>query len=73
MPLNLGVVNAKVKLVPDEQYLTVVHSLIVNAERVCLCNEFIIDVSPVRDPDLMVYSVLLDLCAQHGEELMPEL
>jgi phosphatidylserine/phosphatidylglycerophosphate/cardiolipin synthase-like enzyme len=61
--MNLGVVGAKVKLISDEQYQSALHGLITNASQYCLCNEFIVDLSPVRDRELLVYSILLDLRA----------
>jgi phosphatidylserine/phosphatidylglycerophosphate/cardiolipin synthase-like enzyme len=61
--LPYGVRAARVKLVPDQTYLSELRHMIAHTNRQCWCSIFIIDLSPIRDQNLIVHSLLLDLAA----------
>lgn len=61
--IDVGVAESQVSRVADGAYPDVLASLVSNAQRRCLCSVFIVDVDPVRDPDLLVHDVLQRLQA----------
>lgn len=60
---RIGVEGAHVIPVPDGDYREVASRLITSAYRRCLCSLFIVDPSPVNDPDLLV-NALIELLAR---------
>jgi phosphatidylserine/phosphatidylglycerophosphate/cardiolipin synthase-like enzyme len=61
--MRRGVLGGRVKLVSDALYLAELRALISHSTDRCLCSLFIVDVSPVRDPHLLVDSLLFELLA----------
>lgn len=55
--------SPQVRLVSDGEYLEVVRSMIHNARQRCLCSLFIVDLTPSRDTELVVDSLLIELQA----------
>lgn len=63
--IPVGVRNARVRLVPDEQYLPELRSLIAGARQTCLCSLFIVDLTPKPWGRVLVDTVLGDLAAAY--------
>jgi len=60
---SVGVLGAKITLVSDSSYATVVRKLIAASRHVCFCNLFIVDLRPRSDEELAIHSLLIDLAA----------
>jgi phosphatidylserine/phosphatidylglycerophosphate/cardiolipin synthase-like enzyme len=61
----IGVRGARARLVPDAAYHRELLALVATARRSCLCNVFLVDVSPARDATLLVDGVLEQLASTH--------
>ena len=61
--MPVGICGGRVRLISDEAYCSIVHSLISRSRQLCLCSLFLVDLTPSRDPELVVDSLLLALRA----------
>ena len=59
--IKTGVLSPKVKHVSDEEYPTILKSMVAHCRERCFCSIFIVDLSPERDKEHLVDSVLLEL------------
>jgi len=57
--------GASVRLVPDAEYLRVMQALTASVRELLWCTVFLIELTPMVDPDLLVPSVLRGLAAAH--------
>ena len=66
-----GVEGVRARIVSDTQYGPALISLIRAAFHRCWCSVFIVDPSPARDHDLMVYGILTELarCRWRGADV----
>lgn len=62
---STGVESSRAALVADLDYYAVARGLIRTSRDFCLGSVFIVDLTPARDPDLLVDSLLIDLQTAH--------